>query len=160
MPIYMEIEGIKGEVTMSGYEEQIELLSFSWGVGRGISMITGRTSSREVSSPSLSEVNVVKELDKSTPLIVQEATTGAKGKKILLHFVNTGGDAEEEYLTYTLHDCLISSYSISASGAGVPTENLALSFTKVELAYTEAGKDNVKGGSGRFGYSVEQGKKI
>lgn len=160
MPIYMEIEGIKGNVTMDGYVEQIELHSFNWGVGRGISMITGRTANREVSSPSISEVTVSKSMDKATPLILQEAVIGTKGKQVKLHLVRTGGDTEEEYMTYTLHDCLISSYSVGGSSSGEATETLSLSFTGVEIAYSESGKNNVKGGQGRFGYSIEKGKKL
>ena len=160
MPIYMEFEGIEGNVTMEGYEKQIELHSFSWGVGRGISMITGRTANREVSSPSISEVTVTKSMDKATPLLVQESVIGTKGKKVILHLVRTGGDAEEEYMTYTLENCLISSYSVSGSDGGEAGETLSLSFTSIETAYAESGKDNVKGGQGRFGYSIEKGKKL
>ncbi|MDX1692258.1 MAG: type VI secretion system tube protein Hcp [Ketobacteraceae bacterium] len=160
MPIFMEIEGIEGNVTMEGFEGQIELLSYNWGVGRGISMITGRTANREVSSPSISEVTVSKSMDKATPMILQEAVVGTKGKNIKLHLVRTGGDTEEEYMTYTLHNCLISSYSVGAGGNGEPTETLSLSFTAIETAYSESGKDNVKGGQGRFGYSIEKGKKL
>lgn len=160
MPIFMEIEGIEGNVTMEGYEAQIELHSFNWGVGRGISMITGRTANREVSSPSISEVTVSKSMDKATPLILQESVIGTKGKKVILHLVRTGGDTEEEYMTYTLHNALISSYSVGGSGDGEATETLSLSFTAVEAAYSEAGQDNVKGGQGRFGYSIEKGKKL
>lgn len=160
MPIYMEIEGIKGNVTTDGYVGQIELHSFNWGVGRGISMITGRTANREVSSPSISEVTVSKTMDKSTPMLLQEAVIGTKGKQVKLHLVRTGGDTQEEYMTYTLQDCLISSYSVGGSSSGEATETLSLSFTAVETAYAESGKDNVKGGQGRFGYSIEKGKKL
>lgn len=160
MPIFMEFEGIEGNVTMAGYEKQIEIGSMQWGVGRGISMITGRTANREVSSPSISEVTVTKVLDKASALLVQEATIGNKGKKIILHLVRTGPDANEEYLTYTLTDTLISGYSFSSGGNGEASESLSLSFTSVEMAYNESGKDNVKGGAGRFGYSIEQGKKL
>ena len=160
MPVYLELEGIEGNVTTQGYEKQIELDTFSWGVGRGISMITGRTANREVSSPSISEVTVSKSMCKATPLLVQEAVIGTKGKKAIIHLVRTGGDTLEEYMTYTLENCLISSYSVSGGSDGEAGETLAFSFTSIETAYAEAGKDNLKGGQGRFGYSVEKGKKL
>ncbi|HYH66977.1 MAG TPA: type VI secretion system tube protein Hcp [Urbifossiella sp.] len=39
MPIYMQYDSgkIKGDVTAKGHEDWIELASFGWGVGRGIS---------------------------------------------------------------------------------------------------------------------------
>ena len=160
MPIYMEYDGIEGNVTMAGYEKQIAVLNMQWGVGRGITMVTGRTANREASTASISEVTVTKEMDKATALLVQEATVGTKGKEVKLHLTRTGADGEEEIMTYTLHDTLVSSYSVSSSGSGEPIENVSLSFTKIEMAFSESGKDNAKGGTGRFGYSIETGKKL
>src|SRR5258706_6606126 len=40
-PIYMQYEGIKGDVTAKGHEGWVELSSFQWGIGRGITSPTG-----------------------------------------------------------------------------------------------------------------------
>jgi hypothetical protein len=37
MPIFMHFEGIEGNVTAKGYEKWIEVNSFQFGSGRGIS---------------------------------------------------------------------------------------------------------------------------
>ena len=62
MPIYMNYSGIPGNVqTMSGPPDQwIEISSFQWGVGRGISNSTSSTSDREGSAPSVGEIVVTK----------------------------------------------------------------------------------------------------
>ena len=159
MAIYLEIEGIVGNVTAEGYVEMIEVNSFNWGVGRAISQNTGRMANREASRPSISEITVTKVVDKATPLIIQEATIGTKGKKVIVHFVTTGADQFEEFLTYTLEDTLISSYSIGASSDGEPGETLSLSFSQFEVAFTEAGETNARSGKGRFGYDLAKGKK-
>ena len=114
---------------------------------------------REASRPSISEITLTKATDKSTPLLIQESTIGTKGKKVLIHFVTTGGDQLEEYLTYTLEDTLISSFSIGASSDGEPGETISLSFSQFEVAFTEAGETNARSGKGRFGYDIALAKK-
>jgi type VI secretion system secreted protein Hcp len=42
MPIYLEIEGIEGNITAKGYEKIIEVSSFNWDVGSAISQNAGR----------------------------------------------------------------------------------------------------------------------
>jgi len=159
MAISLEVEGIEGNVTSTGYEKMIEASSFNWGVGRAISQNTGRMANREASRPSISEITCTKVVDKATPLMVQESTIGTKGKKVLIHFVTTGGDQLEEYLCYTLEDTLISSYSIGAGTDGEPGETFSLSFSQFEVAFTEAGETNSRSGKGRFGYDIAQAKK-
>jgi type VI secretion system secreted protein Hcp len=60
MAIYMKIDGIDGSVTAKGFEKQIELHSFQFGVGRAISMDSGNAANRSHGRPSLSEITVTK----------------------------------------------------------------------------------------------------
>jgi hypothetical protein len=62
MPIYMNYPGITGNVpSVAGLPGQwIEISSFQWGVGRGISSGSSSSSDREGSVPSVSEVVVTK----------------------------------------------------------------------------------------------------
>ena len=46
MAIYVEYEGIKGNVTADGYKDHISVQSLQFGVGRGISMEPGNLSNR------------------------------------------------------------------------------------------------------------------
>jgi len=73
--------------------------------------------------------------------------------------VTTGADQFEEFLTYTLEDTLISSYSIGGGSDGEPAETISLSFSQFEVAFTEAGEANARSGKGRFGYDLSKGKK-
>ena len=52
MPIYIQYGTLTGDVTAAGHEKWIEVNSFQWGVGRGISSPTGGSSDRESSAPS------------------------------------------------------------------------------------------------------------
>ena len=132
MAIYMEIEGIEGNVTEQGHAGQIEVDSLQFGVGRAISSAIGRSADRESSQPSMSEITVTKLMDISSPNLFVEACTG-DAKTVTIDFCKTGQEVEA-YMTYELENCLISGYSVS-SGGERPVETISLSFTKIEMTY-------------------------
>jgi len=130
MPIYIKYGDIKGDVTAEGHENWIEVNSFQWGVGRGISSPTGASADRESSAPSISEITVTKAQDVATTNILDAALQG-EGVEVKIDFCKTDKGKLETYMTYTLTNTLISGYSIS-SGGDRPSESLSLNFTKVE----------------------------
>jgi len=136
MPIYMNYDNlaIKGDVTEEGHKDWIELNSFQWGLGRGISSPVGGSADRESSAPSISEITVTKAADTSTIKLINEALQG-EGKTVLIDFTKTDKGKLEVYMTYTLSECMISGYSTS-SGGDRPSESLSLNFTKVESKNT------------------------
>jgi hypothetical protein len=60
MPIYVQYGSIPGEVADTGQLKWIEINSFQFGVGRGVSSPTGGKASRESSTPSVGEIVVKK----------------------------------------------------------------------------------------------------
>lgn len=128
-PIYMNYTGIPGDVTASGHLGEIQLNSFQWGVGRGISSPTGGAANREASAPSVSEITVTKALDVASPYLLNEALQG-QGKDVKIFFVKTNRGKLFTYAEYDLSNVMISGYSIS-SGGDRPSESISLNFTKV-----------------------------
>lgn len=141
MPIYMKYNAgaIKGDVTADGHVDWIELGSFQWGVGRGISSPTGASADRESSAPSISEITVTKSMDKSSFALLNEALQG-EGVVVQIDLCKTDKGVLVTYVTYTLTNTMISGYSVS-SGGDQPSESLSLNFTKVEYKYL--GRDAV-----------------
>jgi type VI secretion system secreted protein Hcp len=136
MPIYMNYNSlaIKGDVTEKNHTNWIELNSFQWGLGRGISSPTGASADRESSAPSISEITVTRMQDAATVPLVNEALQG-EGQTVIIDFCKTDKGDLEVYLEYTLTNCMISGYSIS-SGGDRPTESISLNFTKIEVKNT------------------------
>jgi type VI secretion system secreted protein Hcp len=132
-PIFMQINGLAGDVAVPGFAGDIELNSFQWGVGRGISSPTGGSSDRESSAPSVSEIVVTKALDKTSPELLRDLLAGTDIPEIDIFFVNLskGGQAGTAYAEYVLSDVLLSGYSTS-SGGDRPTESLSLNFLKIQ----------------------------
>lgn len=158
MSVYMEIEGIKGNVTADGHKEWIGLSSFGYGVARGVSTPAGATKNREVSAPSFSEIAVTKEMDQASPYLFAEACTG-KGKKVKVHFCRTSQDKLETYLEYELENAVISSYNVSSSGER-PMESFSLNFTKIVTKYIPWKEDHAKDAPHPAGYDLMLAKKV
>lgn len=156
MAIYMEIDGIKGDATQDNHADWINVNSFQFGVGRGISTPVGGAQNREASEPSISEITVTKQLDSASTLLFQEATVTTEGKKITIDFCRTdkGGTP---YLQVILTNTLISGYSIS-SGGDTPSESLSLNFTKIEINETGPNAKNGAGQPVKTAYDIGKGK--
>jgi hypothetical protein len=61
MAIYIQYDSISGEAANSNQQKKwIEISSFQWGVGRGISSPSGGSADREGSTPSVGEIVVTK----------------------------------------------------------------------------------------------------
>src|SRR5262245_48610472 len=156
MPIYMQIDGIEGDVTAEGHEKWIECSSFQWGVGRGITTPTGSSQDREASAPSVSEIVVTKPTDSASNKILNEALQG-EGKKVKIDFCKTDAGKLEPFLQYELENTLISGFSLS-SGGDRPTETVSLNFTKVSSTFTQMTDENATGSPDTVGYDIGMGK--
>ena len=138
---YLQIPEVKGEsVARPGW---IEISSFQWGVGRGVSSPTGGSAGRESSAPSVSEIVVTKVTDKASPLLSQCAAKGCHYPKATL-MVRKAGGTQQEYLQYVLTNVWVSAYHAS-SGGDRPTESLTLNFAKIEMKYAPQESTTARG---------------
>jgi type VI protein secretion system component Hcp len=117
---------------------EIELISYSFGVGRSVSSPLGG-SNREVSNAALSEISITKRFDKASNKIAQLATNGIADSapyEIRFYGAGKGGEAMLT-LRIKLYDVLFSSYSQAAAdcGSGCPdmSESITINFTKIEI---------------------------
>ncbi|HVW54544.1 MAG TPA: type VI secretion system tube protein Hcp [Rhizobiaceae bacterium] len=143
MAIYLKYEGIDGEATQDQHQKWIDINSLQWGVGRGISTVSGSAANREASEPSVSEVVVTKMMDIASTKLLTEAVTGRDGKTVEIHFVTTGNPGMT-YAEYKLTGALISGYSVS-SGGERPSESISINFTKIEYKMTPYDDKNKAG---------------
>lgn len=160
MAIYIEYEGIKGNVTADGFADHVKVLSLNFGVGRGISMEPGNLANREATRPTVSEITFTKYADNSTTPFFKESVTGEKGKVVTIKFVQTGADKVVTFMDYELQDCLVSSYSISADAEGDPVESITLSFAKILVNYHDYDKANAGQSPQRVGYDLTTAKPL
>lgn len=155
MPIYVKYDVINGDVTEAGHSQWLEVNSFQWGVGRGISSPTGGAADRESSAPSVSEIVVTKPTDIATVKLLDEALEG-DGKDVTIDFCKTDKGNLSVYLSYVLNNTMISGYSMS-SGGDRPQESLSLNFTKIMCTDIGLGAKNDDGQPATVGYDLALG---
>jgi|GEM_PF-1370459 len=114
---------------------------------------------RTTINPTLSDLVVVKELDKSSPKLQEAICNGTMFPSVKLHFLRTGATGlQEEYYLYELTNVIITSYSFSASqsaaGDPQPTENVTLNFAQVKVTYTPTADTHTTNKDGTCGPSA------
>jgi type VI secretion system secreted protein Hcp len=156
MAIYMKLDGIKGDVTEATHKDWIQLNSFQWGLGRGISSPKSSASDRESTEASISEITVSKPVDEASTNLMRAALWG-RGKNATIHFTRTGDDKSQvAYMEYKLENVLLSGMSAN-SGGDRPTETLSLNFTKFEFQNLDSNAKNEDGQPDRVCYDMTSG---
>ncbi len=155
MAIFMKYGALDGEVDAKGYENWVELQSFQWGVGRGISAGVGGASKREASAPSISEITVSKSFDSFSPLALKESI-GGKGTEVKIDVTRTDADGKHvAFQKYILDAVMISGYSIS-SGGDRPSESISLNFTKFNSEYLKIDDKFAATTTGKVMYDLQK----
>jgi type VI secretion system secreted protein Hcp len=158
---FLKVDGLDGESNDSKHKGEMEILSFHWGVTQ---QITGTTSSAGTFTgqrADLSPLIVTKQFDKASPKAAQACAAGDHFKSAILTLCRAAGD-KQPYMEYKLTDVLISAYRVGGSGkgdGGVPLEEVAFSYGKIELAYTQVGLDGKAGGNVTGGWDLKENKK-
>lgn len=164
MATYMKIKGIDGHVTTKGYEKWIELKSIGFNVNRNLSTTTGNVTDRERTKPHLSELSVIKEIDKTTPDLFSAACgTRESGKaidEIEIHVCQTNGDSVKPYIEYKINNVLLSNYTVAGDEKERPQETIALNYDKIQMNYTSHDEKHNAGSPARAGYDLKTGSKV
>ncbi len=130
---FLKIDDVKGESQDSKHKGEIDIDSFSWGeVQTGTAGAGGGAGAGKVQKQDLA---IMKSVDKSSPVLMMACATGKHYKQATLTVRKAGGE-QQDYLTITLSDLLVSSYTTNASaGETMPTESVTLNFAKLEMSY-------------------------
>jgi type VI secretion system secreted protein Hcp len=140
MPIYLQVAGITGDATQQNHVQWTDIKTMQWGVTRSMNTLAGATANREGSEPAVGEVILTKTSDSSSVKLFSQACTGSSGVTATIDLV-TSGNPGNTYLTFTLTNTLISSYTISAA-SDRPEETIVLNFTQVQMKYTPYDSQN------------------
>ncbi|HEV2522871.1 MAG TPA: type VI secretion system tube protein Hcp [Candidatus Acidoferrales bacterium] len=136
--ILLKLEGpdLKGESQDASLKDQIEVLSWQWGVSQpgnahsGSGVVVGRA--------AVSDLSISKLVDKSSPQLMLKCALGQTFNKAILSVRKAVGEkkSQQPFVIITLETVLIAGYAISGSdGAGTPTESVTLNFAKITYDY-------------------------
>jgi type VI secretion system secreted protein Hcp len=131
--IFAKIGDIKGEAQDAAFKEQIEVLSWSWGVSQQGTAATG--SGLGAGKANFQDFNFMHNLDKASPNLMKACATG-KHYPDATFTARKAGEGQKEFMIFKFTDVLITSVSPggSSGGDGV-TESVSMQYSKVELEY-------------------------
>jgi type VI secretion system secreted protein Hcp len=129
--IFAKLGDIKGESLDSKHKDEIEVLSYSWGITNSGSMAFG--SGGGEGKATFHDLSFVHKIDKASPVLLKYCATGTHLKEAtIVH--RKAGKEQHEYLIVKMNDVIITGVTHGGSGDG-HSENVSLSFAKVALEY-------------------------
>jgi len=132
--MFLKLEGIKGESVDHKHKEEIDVLSWSWGMSQ--SGTTHMGPGGGAGKVSVQDLSVTKWVDVATPNLMLFCATGKHIPSATLT-VRKAGDKPLEYLIVTMKDVLVTSCSTGGSGGEDRlSENVTLNFSQVKTAYS------------------------
>ena len=115
---YIKYDGIDGEVTEAKYKGAIELTAWGWQLSE----------SAEPAVPIVRPIELTKQADSTTPKLHEFLLNGKRAPTATIAFTVGTGQDEFEYMKVEMTNVMISSYSMSGSGAEKSTETVSLNF--------------------------------
>jgi type VI secretion system secreted protein Hcp len=143
--MFMKLGDIKGESTDKTHKDQIDVLSWSWGLSQSGTMHMGTGGG--AGKVAVQDLSFTKYSDKASPPIMGACTKGTHIDKAVLTVRKAGGDDPLEYYKITLEGLLVSSYSTGGSGGEERfTEHVSLNFEKFHVEYQPQNAKGAKEG--------------
>jgi len=139
MKTYLKINGINGECTDKGHDKWINVMEFHHGIRQESYGNTGGRAAHQTGVANAQEFIITKELDAATPNLNHYCAANKPIDEVTLHLVSTSDGSTKTNYEIKLTKVLISSVQISGSGdasSPVPTETVALRFSKMKWTYT------------------------
>lgn len=156
--MHMKIDGVKGEAKDSSHKDEIDVLSWSWGMSQSGSRHTG--SGGGSGKVSVQDLSLVKYIDKASTDLMLFCCNGKHIPSAQLT-IRKAGETPVEYMKVKLSDCLISAIHTGGSGGEDRlTETVTVNFAKVEVEYTPQKEDGSGEAPTNMGWDIAQNVKV
>ena len=153
--MFLNLDGIKGESADKTKKEDVDVLSYSWGMSQ--SGTAGTSKGQTSGKVHVQDISFTKYVDKATPNLMQFCCKGASIKKAVLTIRKAGGDTPVDYLTITFEEAIVSSISTGGSESGDRlSETITLNFAKFKVKYQGQDAGNLPAGAVERGWDIAQ----
>lgn len=151
--MFLKLEPIKGESQDKSHSNEIDILSWSWGMSQtGTTHLTSGGGAGKVSVQDLTFTHYV---DLASSYLFQACTKGKHIEKGILTVRKAGGDDPLEYIKITMEEVIVTNVHTGGSmGEERLTENVTLNFRKFKYEYKEQQKEGGGGASPSFGWDI------
>jgi len=153
--IFAKLGDIKGESLDDKHKDEIEVLSYSWGVTNAGSMAHG--SGGGEGKATFHDLSFIHRYDKSSPVLMQYCATGVHLKEATITN-RKAGKGQQEYLIIKMNDVIVTGVTHGNSGSDGATENVSVAFAKVAVEYKPQKPDGSLDAGVHFKYDLKAQK--
>ena len=152
--IFAKIGDIKGESLDDKHKDEIEVLSWSWGVtNSGASAHGGGGGEGKANFHDLSFTH---RIDMASPLLMKACATGVHIKEATITH-RKAGKGQPDFLIFKMNDVIVTSVQDGDSGDD-QTENVSMAFAKIDLEYRPQKPDGSLDAGIHFKYDIRAHK--
>jgi type VI secretion system secreted protein Hcp len=156
--IFAKLGDIKGESLDAKHKDEIEVLSFSWGV-------TNATppggAGGGAGKATFQDLAIVHRIDKASPLLLRACATGKHLPDATITH-RKAGKGQQEYLIVKMNDVVITGV-VHSGGAGqqdAGAETVTMTFAKVDFEYKPQKPDGSLDTGVQFKYDLKSNKAL
>ena len=155
---FLKVEGIEGESADAKHKNEIDVLSWSMGATNAGTWATGGGGG--AGKVAMQDFHFTMHHSKASPKLLLACSSGQHISKATL-VCRKAGEEQQEYLTITLSDVLVSSFQTGGSaGDIIPVDQVSLNFAKIEKDYKVQDEKGKLGASVKTGWNVKENKKV
>jgi len=130
--IFLKLGDIKGESLDDKHKDEIEVLSYSWGVSNPSSIDTGSGGGH--GKASFGDIVIQHYVDKSSPNLMVRCCSGEPIPDVTLT-QRKSGKGQQEYLIIKMNEVIVTHVQQSAGGSASNSESFGLAFAKIAFEY-------------------------
>jgi type VI secretion system secreted protein Hcp len=156
--MFIKIDDIKGESMDAKHSDEIDILSWSWGMTQtGTAQLGPGGGAGKV---QINDLTITKYVDRSSPILLKQCCSGKHMKTAVL-VVRKAGGTPLEYLKISMEDLIIAAITHGGNGSDDKlTENVTLNFARVKLEYVPQKKDGSGDASIPMGWDIAANKEL
>lgn len=141
---------LAGESTVTGHTGEIDVLAFTWGVGR----------SSPTSTANAQNLTLTKRVDKASTALMLAVFQGTHFPTAVLFTRNQGANPLD-FFKITMTDIVVNSYTTSAASDGSLVESVSVSFGTIRFDYQPQNPDGTaNGGPISGGWNITQNRAL
>lgn len=156
---FLKLDGIDGESKDDKHTNEIDIASWSFeALQTGTAQTGGGQGAAKV---TMRDLSFKKKIDKSSPNLFLYCANGKPITNAVLTLRKAGGK-QQEYMTITLENALVSRYSPSLPDGGTvePTDEFTLNYGVIRFEYKEQQPDGTLSGGVKKGWDVKKNVEV
>jgi type VI secretion system secreted protein Hcp len=152
---HLDLKGVPGESEHDLHKKQIKIETWNWGMTQAANPDGGGMS---VGKAKCQEIVLVKKFDIASSSISKHCAGGKHIEEAKIFMSRPAGDKQEDYLTITLKQVLITSHQTTVNVEGDINDEIKLAFAEIDYEYKPQKKEGGGGGGVKFGWNVKGAK--